>query len=84
MRLPISYGPDAVCLRLDNGERTFRVPWVTLGCAVSGRDTYNVEAVTVHHQLDGTISVSVDDDELKVFSPSSFAELCEQAGDLVQ
>jgi hypothetical protein len=56
--LPLSFGPDAVCLRTRGGVHS--VAWADLGRIASGAD--RVEACTLHVRKDGTYSVTVGSD----------------------
>ena len=73
--LPLSYGPTALCLRLRDGTSTYRVSWPVLAREVSGRP--DAEAVTLHHQADGTLSVSVDNDDLDIKNFSTVNKIAE-------
>lgn len=80
--LPLSYGPDAICLSLDGGRKTYEVPWIIIATSISGRESYR--AVTVHQLADGNIGVSVDEIKpMKVFKPAAFMAFCVRHGKLV-
>ena len=79
--LPLSYGPDAICLRLDGGHRTYQMPWMDLGVVITDRT--DVQAVTAHHLADGKIGVSVDEDAMVVYTPAEFAALMERHGNVM-
>ena len=54
--LPLSFGPDAFCLRLEAGNETISIPWVLLANELTGDPK---AAVTVHQQTNGKILVTV-------------------------
>ena len=81
--LPLSYGPTAFFLRIRDGNQAYHVKWSWLACAISGRSSLG-SAVSVHHQLDSTISVSVDDNEMRHYTPEEFSKLCARIGQLIE
>jgi len=79
--LPLSYGPDAVCLRSDGGNTTHCLSWDTLGRLVShGFRTGG--AITIHHQrVSGNYTITVDcEPKPIVYTPHQFRQLFEQNG----
>ena len=40
--------------------------------------------MTVHHQAGGALSVSVDEDDLRLYTPKEFSAICVRIGDLLE
>ena len=80
--LPLSFGPDAVCFRLDGGRKTYELPWIVIATTITGREAYRY--CTVHQLKNGKIGVSVDElPTMKVYTQAEFAEFCVNHGKLV-
>ncbi len=74
--LPLSYGPDALCLRVEGG--VIQVPWILLANELAGTPG---APVTVHHQVNGRILISVGTSPVHAtLSPAQFINLCKRIG----
>ena len=77
--LPLSYGPDAMCLRMDAG--VIIVPWVLLASELTGDPK---ALVTVHQQTNGTLRITHEAPGQSVqtsnYTARAFADLCARIG----